>query len=458
MNVAISNIAIDLHTSVTGVQTAITLFTLTMAALMIPGSKLTDIWGRKRCFLIGLTVYGLGAFVAALSQGITLLIIGYSILEGIGSSLMIPPIYILVTVAYSDLRSRAKAFGIVSAMAGVGAAAGPLIGGVITSAISWRASFLLQVVVVAAILFLGRAIVDKGTYSEKIKFDFLGSVLSALGLILIVIGILQAKIYGWFVNKEPFTVAGIQLIPVGGISAIWIFIILGLIMLALFFLHARRLEKHGQNPLLSTRLFLSRTSNLGLITQNIQWLILMGSSFVVSVFLQVVRGFSAIETGLILTPATIGILLSSISSGRFAARRSQRFLIRTGFITTIAGIALLLLFANATSNVITFVPGLFVMGFGIGVMLTASVNVVQSSFPEKDQGEISGLSRSVSNLGSSLGTAIVGTVLVSAIAVGNMAYGYALITMIVIGACGLLASLFLPGNPAPSFSEGEKQS
>src|SRR5205807_9474544 len=138
-------IAHDLGTTVTGVQTAITLFTLTMAALMIPGSKLTDIWGRRACFRLGLAVYGTGALLAALAPGLGVLVLGYSLLEGIGSALMIPPIYILVTVLTNDMTVRARAFGVISGAAGIGAAAGPLIGGLVTTGISWRASFLLQV-------------------------------------------------------------------------------------------------------------------------------------------------------------------------------------------------------------------------------------------------------------------------------------------------------------------------
>ncbi|NTU46776.1 MFS transporter [Candidatus Roizmanbacteria bacterium] len=445
MNVAISSIAHDLGSSVSGIQIAITLFTLTMAALMIPGSKLTDIWGRKRCFILGLIVYGLGALIAALAQGLPLLIIGYSLLEGIGSALMIPPIYILVTVSYSELSARAKAFGVISGMAGVGAAAGPLIGGLITTTISWRASFILQVLVVAGIIILGRRIADAGITGKKPSFDFFGAVLSALGLLFIVIGILQAGTYGWFVAKESFSIGSTVIIPQGGISPIWIVIGIGAILLAWFFVHIRSREKSGKEPLLSTSLFRNKVSNLGLLTQNIQWLILLGTSFVVSVFLQVVRGYNAIETGLILTPSTIGILLSSLLSGRLAKKYAQSTLIRTGFILTIAGIMLLLFLVTATSNVLTFVPGLFAMGIGIGIMLTASVNVVQSSFPENEQGEISGLSRSISNLGSSLGTAIVGTVLVSS-TTGNEGFGLALVTVIVIGLIGLVAALLLPKN------------
>src|SRR6187549_3417946 len=146
MNVAISTIADDLNTDVAGIQTTITLFTLTMAALMIPGSKLTDIWGRKFCFLLGLIIYGGGALLASVAQGLPLLMVGYSLLEGVGSALLIPPIYILITMLFDDTTTRARYFGVVSGAAGIGAAAGPLIGGLVTSYISWRASFLLQVV------------------------------------------------------------------------------------------------------------------------------------------------------------------------------------------------------------------------------------------------------------------------------------------------------------------------
>src|ERR1700758_3508022 len=193
MNVAISAIAKDLGTTVAGVQTAITLFTLTMAALMIPGSKLTDIWGRTRCFRAGLIVYGAGGLIAALSFGLPLLIVGYSLLEGVGSALMIPPIYILVTVAFPDIKARAKYFGVVSGAGGLGAAAGPLIGGVVTSAISWRASFGLQVLVVAWIILLARKITDPPREGARPSFDVIGAVLSAAGLFFVVFGLLLSR-------------------------------------------------------------------------------------------------------------------------------------------------------------------------------------------------------------------------------------------------------------------------
>src|SRR5690349_12137307 len=192
MNVAISSIAEDIGTSVTGVQTTITLFTLTMAALMIPGSKLTDIWGRKFCFELGLIVYGLGGLVAALAPNLGIMIFGYSLLEGIGSALLIPPVYILVTVSFADLATRARSFGIVSGAGGIGAATGPLIGGIITTSISWRATFLLEVLVVSAIIISGhRRIPDPAIQGAKPHFDVLGAVYSAAGLFFVVFSILQ---------------------------------------------------------------------------------------------------------------------------------------------------------------------------------------------------------------------------------------------------------------------------
>jgi MFS family permease len=431
MNVAISTIAADLNTDVTGIQTTITLFTLTMAALMIPGSKLTDIWGRKFCFILGLAIYGTGALLAALAQGLGLLMIGYSLLEGVGSALLIPPIYILITVLFSDLKDRAKWFGVVSGAAGLGAAAGPLIGGLITSYISWRASFLLQVAVVAGIALLARRIDDPPLPAERPAFDVLGAVLSAAGLFFVVFGILQTNTYGW------------------GLSRVWLYVALGLVILTGYFVHARAREHHGRTPLVSVALFRNRTSNLGLITQTVQWLVLQGVFFVISVFLQQERGYSAIQTGLALVPATIGILLSAGMAQRMASRHPQRLLVRAGFTVTVVGIVLLLVLVRADSANWTLWPGLFLMGFGVGAMLTASVNVVQSAWPEEVQGDISGVSRSASNLGSSLGVAIAGSVLVAAAARGNAPFLTAIVIVGAFAIIGWVAALLLPHEARP---------
>jgi predicted MFS family arabinose efflux permease len=247
-------------------------------------------------------------------------------------------------------------------------------------------------------------------------------------MLLVVVGILQAGD-----NRLLMTV----LLVLGAAFLVW------------FFLHIRARERDGKEPLLSTDLFRNRTSNLGLVTQNIQWLLLLGISFVVSVFLQTVRGYNAIQTGVIFTAATVGILVSSLAAERLAGRRAQKTLILAGFVTTIAGIGLLIGLVTTSDSILAFLPGLLLIGLGLGVMLTPSVNVVQSSFPEEQQGEISGLSRSVSNLGSSLGTAIAGTILVSDLAGGNRSYALAMASLAAIGLIGLVAALWLPSNPVP---------
>lgn len=428
MNVMINDITEDLNTTVQGVQATITLFLLVMAVLMIPCSKLTDRWGRRRCFTAGLLLYGVGALLSAAAPGLGVLIIGNSILEGVGTALLIPPVYILTTLHFSDLTSRARAFGVISGMGGIGAAAGPLIGGVITTGISWRAAFVFQAAIVAAIILLSRRIEDPLPADPTRPFDAFGAVLSAAGMFLVVLGILQADTNGVLMAA----------LVAGGVG-----------FLLWFFLYTRGRQRAGKEPLLSLALFKNRTSNLALVTQNLQWLLLMGVSFVVAVFLQTVRGYNAIETGVIFTAATVGVLLSSLAAERLAKRRPQRTLIMAGFVITAAGIALLLALVGASSRVVAFAPGLFLIGTGLGVMLTPSVNVVQSSFPERQQGEISGLSRSVSNLGSSFGTAIAGTILVSDLASGNGTYVAAMIVLAVLAVVGFVVALRLPRDSAP---------
>ena len=429
MNVMINDMSRDLDTSVQGIQVAITVFLLVMAALMIPGGKLTDKFGRKRCFVIGLFVYAVGAILSAVAPGLGVLILGNSILEGVGTALLIPPVYILTTLFFSEMTSRARAFGVISAMGGVGAAAGPLIGGLITSAISWRAAFVFQALVIAVIIWLSRTMVDPLPADPEAPFDVIGAVLCACGLVLVVMGILAADNNVWLM---------LALLVAGALVLVW------------FFTWIRGKERAGKDPLLPTSLFRNRISNLGLVTQNIQWLILMGTSFTVAAYLQVVRHYDAIKTGVIFTAATLGLLASSLAAERFARRRPQRTLVMAGFAITIVGVVVLLSLVHGHPSAWAFAPGLLLVGFGLGGMLTPSINIVQSSFPEDLQGEISGLSRSVSNLGSSLGTAIAGTILVVGItSEPGRAYGIAMLVLALIGVVGLVAGALLPKTLGP---------
>jgi MFS family permease len=427
LNVMIEDITHDLHTTVEGVQATITLFLLIMAILMIPASKLSDRWGRKRCFTAGLVLFGFGTLLSGIAPGLGVLVLGKSIFEAVGTALLIPPVYILTTLRFDNLNSRARAFGVISGLGGIGAAAGPLIGGVITSGISWRAAFVFQAVVVAVIVVLSRRVTDPVEADPSRPFDAVGALLSAVGMFFIVFGILQAD---------------------SDVTLMVVLLAVGAAFTAAFFLYTRSRERSGKEPLFSLALFRNRASNVGLVTQNIQWLLLMGVSFVVSVFLQEVRGYDAIETGAIFTAATLGLFASSIAAERLAKRRSQRTLIIGGFVLTGIGIALLLALVGASGHILAFVPGLLFIGLGLGVMLTPSVNIVQSSFPEEAQGEISGLSRSVSNLGSSFGTAIAGTILVADLGSGNDSYVAAMVVLAILAVVGLVAATRLPANAA----------
>ena len=306
-------------------------------------------------------LYGIGALLSAVSPGLGVLILGNSVFEGVGTALLIPPVYILTTLAFSDLTSRARAFGVISGMGGIGAAAGPLIGGLITTAISWRAAFVFQaLVVVAIIVLLSRRVADPIEPDPTRPFDASGRSCR------------RSACSSWCSGSCR---------PTANPALMAVLLAAGAAFLVWFFLYIRARERAGKEPLLSTGLFKNRTSNLGLVTQNIQWLLLMGTSFVVAVFLQTVRGYNAIETGVIFTAATVGVLVSSLAAERLAKRRAQKTLIIAGFVVTMAGIGLLLALVGASSRVVAFVPGLLLIGLGLGVMLTPSVNVVQSELP-----------------------------------------------------------------------------
>jgi predicted MFS family arabinose efflux permease len=279
-------------------------------------------------------------------------------------------------------------------------------------------------------------------------------VLSAAGLFFVVLGLLQSRTYGFGASRQDFTIGGTVVIPKGGLSPVWIYVAIGALFLLWFFLYTHSREKKHKDVLLPLRLFRDKVSNLGLGTQVIQWLILQGSFFMVSVYLQQVNGYSAIKTGLVLTPGTIGILVASAAADRFARRHPQRWLIIAGFLITAVGMILLLALVRAHAGVWRWLPGLFFFGVGVGTMLTSSVNVVQSSFPESDQGEISGLSRSVSNLGSSLGTALVGSVLVAVKLPEGRPFAVAAGMMLVLTIVGLVLGVLIPRTPVETPAAG----
>ncbi len=419
--VMISGISDDLNTDAAGVHLAITLFLLITAVLMIPAGKFAERCGRTRCFRVGLSVYGVGAVLSALAPGLGALILGNSVLAGVGAALLIPSAYLLITPLFSDTASRTWAFGVVTATGGIGAACGPLLGGLIASGLGWRAAFGFQALVVAAILISARRMRDPIPPDPSRTPDVLGTVLSVAAPLLLVLGILFA---GHDLRQSA------------------VLIVLAMAVSAGFFLHVRANERSGDTPLISTSLFRSKVSNIGLATQLLQWLILVGTAFVVPAYLQVVRGCDPIGTGAIFAAATVGLIVSSPVAARLSRRFAERTLIMSGFGAVLAGAVVLIVLADSTLNPWVFAPGLLLIGSGLGSVTTPSVNVVQSAFGADRRAEIAGLSRWASSLGSSLGTAIAGTILVAGLS--SHGYAFAMLTLALAGALGLFAAAELP--------------
>jgi MFS family permease len=404
MNVAIVTVAKDTNTTVTGVQTAITLYALVMAALMITGGKIGALIGRKRAFGIGCVIYGVGSFTTSLAHSLTVLIIGWSFLEGIGAALILPAVVALVAANF-PAEGRPKAYGLVSAAGAVAVAVGPLIGGLFTTYWSWRYVFAGEVLVVIAILILGRGIVDEPP-GERPKLDYVGVVLSASGLSLAVLGVLQSGTWGWIQPKS----GGREL---WGISLSFWFIVGGVFLLWLFLEWEARVEARGREPLVRRTLFRVRQLRGGLRMFFFQYFVQSGVFFVVPLFLSVSLGLSAIETGVRLLPLSITLLIAAVGVPRFFPDVSPRRMVRLGLLAMLLGVLSLLgaIDANATASIVA-VP-LLLLGLGIGALASQLGSVTVSSVPDDMSPEVGGLQNTATNIGTSLGTALAGAVLIT---------------------------------------------
>ena len=418
MTVAMANIADDLSTTLKSIQVAITTYSLVMAAGMITGSKLADIFGGKKVFRVGVLTFGLGALIAAVSPTFGFLFLGWSLLEGIGSCLMIPAMYALVAVNFASPRSRAAAFAGIASMQALGGVLGPLVGGLITTTITWRASFGMEVLIVIGAVFLARGIRDFTLQGPRPKLDVGGAVLSAIGLALIVGGVLLASTYGWVTTRKAVMVGGHEIIPEGGPSPTLIFVAAGILFMAGFVFYVRLRERRGKEPLIHLSQFRRRSTNAGLPVLGGQFFNQAGVVFIMSTFILVSLEYSALKTGVVLSAAAVGVLLSSRRAGRLSERFSPKRVIQAGFLAVVVGVAILGFTVNTASSGWQFAPGLFLFGIGLGLVGPTIVNLVQSSAPERDQNEVSGLSRSAANLGASLGTAVAGAVLIGTIITG----------------------------------------
>jgi EmrB/QacA subfamily drug resistance transporter len=419
MNVSISQIVADLDTTIQGVQLAITAYTLVMAALMLAGAKLGDILGRDRTFALGLAIYGLGSLTTALSPNLTVLLIGWSLIEGLGAALVIPAIVSLIAATYSG-KQRALAFGIIGGVAGAAVAAGPLIGGWVTTELSWRYVFAGETVIVAVILIVRRRMKRAPAVERRPQFDVIGVALSALGLGLAVFGILKSSEWGWVEPRGSMTVGGEEITPFG-FSVVPFFILAGLGCLAAFTMWEERRERKGDDTLLDRALLRIEHLRAGLTTLMMQQLILLGTFFVLPVYLQVVLGLDAFETGKRLFPMSVTMFVAAMAGPRLAAGFAPKRVAQAGLLALVAASVLLLGTIDVELNESGFAIALAVFGIGAGLLLSQLGNVIMSAVDPEKTNEAGGLQGTAQNLGASLGTALIGSVLIAALTNGFIA-------------------------------------
>jgi MFS family permease len=404
MNVSIATVAKDVGTTVTGIQVAITLYTLVMAAFMITGGKIGQILGRKRAFVIGCVVYGCGSGITALAPTLTVLVIGWSVLEGLGAALILPAVVALVATNFGP-SERPRAYGLVVSAAAIAVALGPLIGGLFTTYASWRWVFVGEVLFVLVILALSRRMADSPA-ERGVKLDLVGTFLSAVGLAMIVFGIIRAGTWG-FVQPKPDAPQWLGASPV-----IWL-LLGGAGVLTLFlFWEGRRLHG-GHAVLIRPSMLRVRGLQAGLTSFFFQYLLQSGLFFVIPLFLSVALGLSAVATGVRLLPLSITLLVAAAGVPRLLPAASPRRIVRLGFALLALGLVILIVALDAGSGPEVVTWPLLLMGLGIGSLASQLGSVTVSSVPTSQSGEVGGIQNTVTNLGASIGTALAGTVLIA---------------------------------------------
>lgn len=407
MNVSISTVAKDLDTTISGMQAAITIYALTMASLMLTGGKLGDIWGRHAAFRIGSVIYGVGSLITALSPSLPVLLFGWSLVEGLGAVLVIPAIAALAAINYKG-RDRVVAFSILGAVTGIAAAAGPLIGGFVTTYLSWRYVFAAETVIMIVVLAVANKIRDEKS-TRRVSLDYFSSLLSAGGMGLLVFGILQSKTWGWITPLGAPEIGGKALTPLG-ISLVAYLILAGIVILWGFIQRQYRLIEQGKEPLLKVTLLSKPVLRSGLAVFMSQYFMVAALFFVIPVYLQTILGYDALKTGVKLVPLSIGLVLFSVIGSRLSVSRSARSITRWGQVFMAVGIVFILGSIQPELKSALFAIGLFIMGAGFGLLASQLGNVNMSAVGPRDTSEVGGLQGTFQNLGSSFGTAIVGSI------------------------------------------------
>jgi EmrB/QacA subfamily drug resistance transporter len=416
MNVSISQIVEDLDTTIQGVQLAITAYTLVMAAFMLVGAKIGDIWGRERAFAIGLAVYGTGSGITALSPNLPTLLFGWSLIEGLGAIMVIPAIAALIAANYEG-KERALAYGIIGGVAAAAIAVGPVIGGFVTSTWTWRLVFAGEVVAVVVILLLRGRLKPSPKAERQPRLDIVGAALSAIGLALVVFGILGSSSWGWIQPKGALTIGDTEITPLG-FSVVPFLILGGLVFLGLFAEWEERRERRGEDALVDLSMLRITQLRAGLTSLGMQQLILLGTFFVLPVYLQTVLGLDAFETGLRLLPMSATMLLAALAGPRIAARLSPRRVVQGGLVALAIAAFGLVGTVNVTLDSFAFAIALGVFGIGVGLLASQLGNVIMSSVRSDQTNEAGGLQGTAQNLGASLGTALIGAILLGSLSTG----------------------------------------
>ncbi|HWM04986.1 MAG TPA: MFS transporter [Actinophytocola sp.] len=406
MNVAIATVAEDVGTTVTGIQAAITLYTLVMAMLMVAGGKIGSMIGRRRAFVIGCVIYGLGSLTTALAPNLTVLVIGWSVLEGIGAAFILPAIVALVAGNF-PAEGRPRAYGLVMGAGAIAVAVGPLIGGIATTYFSWRWVFAGEVIVVIGILALARRVQDAPPEARR-QFDVAGAVLAAIGLGAAVLGILRSSEWGWVLPK-PGAPSLLGMSP-----TVW-FVLSGLLVTWLFFERESRLEAAGGEPLVKPSLFGNRQMTGGLLMFFVLYLVQAGMFFTIPLFLSVSLGLSALDTGLRILPLSVTLLAAAVGIPRFFPDASPRRVVRLGLLAMFAGIVVLMSAIDATADARIVTIPLLLAGLGIGALASQLGAVTVSAVPDELSPEVGGLQNTATNLGAAIGTALAGSLLITAL-------------------------------------------
>ncbi|AKB78871.1 transmembrane efflux protein [Methanosarcina horonobensis HB-1 = JCM 15518] len=421
MNVSISALIEEFNTNVATVQAAITLYALVMASFMITGGKIGDIIGRKKAFRIGLVIYGTGSLLTSISPTMAVLFIGWSILEGFGATLVMPAIQTLVTSNYSG-KDRALAYGIIGGIVAGAIALGPIIGGWLTTWYTWRLAFAGEVVIVIIVLLLSRYILDAPLETEeKPRLDVVGTILSALGMGLIVFGILLAGTYGWWKARQPFYIGGIEISPFG-LSPTPVFILAGIIILLCFALWERHVITRGKMPLIRLDVLRDRGVTSGIFVQMVQTLLFGGFLFSMALFFQIALGLNAMQTGFLYLPLSIPLLIASLAASRLSARIAPKLIIQIGLLVLIAGLLLAIATINVEVKGLGLLTGFALIGIGGGVIASQVMNLVLSQVVPERTSETAALMSASQNLGMSIGTALMGSLVIAGLVVGATAF------------------------------------